>query len=94
MLFDYDPDYMCSQDILYRYRNLLGFASIEKIFVLEPGKELTDGLFLVHDDSSVRRVLDYIRRFSWIKEIEFYANHEVNDPIFQTNILPVEWHNE
>ena len=82
VVYNFDPDYMCYQDILFRFQNLLGFASLEKVFVLEPGKELNDRLFLVHDDASIRRVLDYIRKYNWVEEIDFYEDHEINEPMF------------
>ena len=82
ILYDFDPDYLCYQDMLYRYQNTYGFKTIEKIFVLEPGKELLDGLFLVNDDSTVRRILNYISRYSWVREINFYVDHHVDTPLY------------
>ena len=64
IVYDFDPDYLCYQDLLFQYQNTYGFKTIEKIFVFKPRKELKDGLFLVHDDNTVRIILNYISRYS------------------------------
>ena len=77
--------------MLYRYQNTYGFKTIEKIFVLELGKELLDGLFLVNDDNAVRRILNYISRYSWVREINFYADHHVDTPLYMPQALELTW---
>ena len=32
IVYDFDPDYLCYQDLLFRYQNSYGFKTIEKIF--------------------------------------------------------------
>ena len=80
VLYEYDLDFLYYQDILFRYKKTYGFRNVEKIFVLEPGKELKDGLFLIHDDATVRKVLGYINIYSWVRDIYFYADHQVDTP--------------
>ena len=77
--------------MLYRYQNTYGFKTIEKIFVLVPGKKLLDGLFLVNDDNTVRRILNYISRYSWVREINFYADHHVDTPLYMPQVLELTW---
>ena len=91
MLYEFDPDFLNYGDLLYRYQKTLGYPTVKKIFVREPGKNLREGLFLVHDDDSIRRVLSYITNNSWVGEIEFYADHEVDVPEFGTQILPLPY---
>ena len=70
---NFDPDYMCYEDIKYRYKNELGFMNVKNIFVLKPGKDLEKGLYLVNDDDSIRRTLYYISKYTWVIEIDVNA---------------------
>ena len=81
-IYNFESNFMCCGDIIYRYKTTLGFTNVKNVFVLELGKSLRDGLFLVNDDDSIRRVLNYIRDNSWVGEIEFYADHKVDSPHF------------
>ncbi|CAH9070537.1 unnamed protein product [Cuscuta europaea] len=80
-VYGFDPDYMCYHDISRKYKDDLGFKTLKNIYVLEPGKDLDNGLFLVQDDDTIRKVLNRIRRFSWIDTIELYADHQRDEPI-------------
>ena len=60
---------------------------MKRIFVLEPGLPLRDGLFLVNDDDSIRRVLNHITQSSWVGEVEFFTDHDVDTPEFGTNMI-------
>ena len=91
-VYNFDPDFMCYGDIIYRYNTTLGFTNMKNVFVLELGKSLRDGLFLVNDDDSIRRVLNYIRDNSWVGEIELYVDHEVDSPHFVPQILAIDCH--
>ena len=91
VLYDFDVDYLCYNDLLARYREGYGFKSVQKIFVLKPGEELENGLFLVHDDRTIRKVLDYINKYSWVAEVEFYADHEIDTPLFAPKVLEIEF---
>ena len=62
IVFDFDPDYLYYLDIEHRYQNQLGYPNMKRIFILELGKKLENGLFLVHDDASIRKVLNYINK--------------------------------
>ena len=88
VLYDFDSNFLCYQDLLFRYKNTYGFRNVEKIFVLQPGKELKEGLFLIHDDVTVRKVLGYIHRYSWVRDIHFYADHVVDTPEI---VLQIGW---
>ena len=37
VLYDFDMDYLCYNDLLARYREGYGFKSVQKNFVLKPG---------------------------------------------------------
>ena len=91
ILHDYDSDYLCYMDLLHRYKHSYGYHTVKKILVREPGRELIDGLFLVHDDETIRRVLYYINRYSWVGEIDFFADHEVDQPLFAPRVLEIGW---
>ena len=91
IVYDFDPDYLCYQDLQFRYQNSYGFKMIEKIFMLEQGKELKDSLFLVHDDTTVKKILNYISRYSCVREINFYADHNVDTPLYMPQILEITW---
>ena len=91
ILYDFDLNFLNYGDLLYRYQKILGYSTIKNIFVLEPGKKLRDGFFLVNNDESIIRVLKYITDNSWVGEIEFYADHEVDAPEFGTQILPLPY---
>ena len=80
LLENFDPDYLNYGDILFRYQKTLGYPTVKRIFVLEPGLPLRDGLFWVHDDDSIRRVLIHITQSSWVGEVEFFADHDVDTP--------------
>ena len=84
-----DPDYICYEDIKYRYKNGLGFLNVKNIFVLEPGKDLKSGLYLVNDDESIRRTLYYISKYTWVREIDIYAQCEIDEPLFAPIVLPL-----
>ena len=73
-IYDFDPDFLSYIDIESRYKNVLGFKNLKTIFILEPGKRLNDGLFLVEDDSGIRRIINHIRKCSWVTEIDIYAH--------------------
>ena len=88
---DFDPDYLCYSDILKRYQKTLGYPTVKNMFILEPGRSLVNGLFLVHDDVTIRQFLSYINKHSWVREIEFYADHDIDRPAFKINILPLEY---
>ena len=66
-----------------------GYTSVSSVLVLEPRKTINDGLFLIDDDDGIRRVLGYIREYSWVNDIEIYANHDVDVHIAPTNVLPI-----
>lgn len=89
ILSNFDIDYLCYSDIKERYIKHLGLAELESIFVLQPGKELSDGLLLVDDDESIRKVLYHINQVSWATELQFYAKHDVDDSLFR-NVQLVE----
>ena len=86
---NFDPDYMCYEDILFRYKNGLGFINVKNIFVRKPGKDLEKGLYLVNDDDSIRRTLYYISKYSWVSELDFYAQCEIDEPMFAPVVLPL-----
>ena len=91
VLYDFDVDYLCYNDLLARYREGYGFKLVQKIFVLKLGEELENGLFLVHDDRTIRKVLDYINKYSWVAEVEFYADYEIDTPLFTPKVLEIEF---
>ena len=62
---------------------------MKRIFVLEPVKSLRDGLFLVHDDDSIRKVLQHIKENSWVGEVEFFADHDVDVSQFGSQPLQI-----
>ncbi|XP_050211280.1 uncharacterized protein LOC126661469 [Mercurialis annua] len=37
-----------------------------------------------------RQMLDYIRNFSWVSEIDIYADHDVDMPIYQNRLLSLD----
>ena len=47
---------ICYKDFKNIYMYELGFMIMKNIFVLEPGKELDNGLYLVHDDDLIREL--------------------------------------
>ena len=86
---NFDPDYMCYEDMKYRYKNGLGFLNVKNIFMLELGKDLESGLYLVNDDESIRRTLYYISKQTWVREIDIYAQCEIDEPLFAPVVLPL-----
>ena len=91
VLYDFDVDHLCYNDLLARYREGYGFTSVQKFFVLKPGEELENGLFLVHNDKIIRKVLDYIKKYSWVVDVEFYVDHEIDTPLFAPKVLEIEF---
>ena len=89
VLYDFEPDYMSYEDIKYKYMHELGFMTVKNIFVLELGKELNDGLYLVHDEDSIRRTLYYISQYTWVRDLQFYTNHKVDEPLFAPKVLQI-----
>ena len=87
---NFDPDYLSYISIKKRYIKQFGYAYVSSIFVLEPGKTLNNGLLLIDDDDGIRRVLGYIREYSWVDDIEIYANYDVDVHISPTNYLAIE----
>ena len=86
-IYDFDLDFLSYIDIKSRYTNVLGFRNLKTIFVLEPGKSLNDGLFLVDDDLGIRKIINHIKKCSWVTKIDIYANHEVDMPVYANNLL-------
>ncbi|XP_050230597.1 uncharacterized protein LOC126679587 [Mercurialis annua] len=90
VLCDFDIDFLSYRGVFLRYQNFLGFKSVERIFILEPGKRLGDGLFLIEDDDSIRQVLNHMRRNSRVGEVEFYADNDVDIPHLVPEILTIQ----
>ena len=42
---NFDPDYMCYEDIKFRYKNGLGFINVKNIFIRETSKDLERFIF-------------------------------------------------
>lgn len=55
------------------------------VYMLEPGLDLHEGLFLVDDDSGIRKLLQEIDSDTDVLDI-IYASHGVDEP----NILTIE----
>ena len=89
-VLNFDVDFLSYLDILARYREVLGYPNVSTIFVLEPGKKLKDGLFIVQDDAGIRKVLHLIRMNSWVYEIDIYAHHMVDIPVIAKEPLLIE----
>ena len=49
--------------------------------------EMNEGIFLVHDDNEIRKVLSKINLDSYV--VEFFANHEINAPVFAQDMLVI-----
>ena len=67
---DFDPGFLDYMSIKERYMLNFGYPFVSSVLVIEPGKTLNDGLFLIDDDDGIRRVLGYIREYTWVKDIE------------------------
>ena len=89
---NFDPDFLSYNRLLKTYQIEVGYRSISRIFVLKPGRSLKDGLFLVHDDETIKKVLRLIQKNSWVTEIDIYGDTDVDVPIFQPQILGIDWH--
>ncbi|CAH9051501.1 unnamed protein product [Cuscuta europaea] len=87
-IYRFDPDFLCFHDIQRTCKEELGFITLKNIYVLVPGKDLDNGLFLVEDDDTIRKVLNQIRNFSWIDDIELYVDHQLDEPLL---IPQIEW---
>ena len=51
--------------------------------------EMNEGLFLVHDDNEIRKVLSKINLDTYVAE--FFANHEIDAPVFAQDMLVISY---
>ena len=35
--------------------------------------------------------MDYINKYSWVAEVKFYADHEIDTPLFAPKVLEIEF---
>ena len=85
--FDVDfPSIISVKDV---YKSQLGYKNVEHIYVLEPGMKMDKGLFLVHDDKGIRKMLSKINSDTDI--LEYFANHEIDAPVFAQDILTITY---
>ena len=71
------------------YKSQLGYKNVEHIYVLELGMEINEGLFLIQDDNEIRNVPSKIN--SDTNVLEFFANHEIDAPIFAQDMLTISY---
>ena len=90
---DFDCDYLTYDGIEAKYITL-GVVNVKNIFLLEPGKRLVDGLFLVSDDESVRKGINLVSKYSWVQELELYEDHDLDVLIYHQPVLAVEYHGD
>ena len=77
-LFNFDPNYMSVLDIKAKFKEDLGFPQVSRVYILQLGKSLKDGLFLVENDSDIYRVLAFKGHNV---DIHTYAKHGVDEPL-------------
>ena len=58
------------------YKKKLGFKNVGHVYVLELDMDMNEGLFLVHDDHEIRKILSKINLDMDV--VEFFANHKIN----------------
>ena len=75
---DFDVDFLSI--ISFKDVLKLGYKNVEHIYVLEPGMEMNEDLFLVQVDNGIRKVLSKIN--SDIDVLQFFANHEIDALVF------------
>ena len=76
----FDIDYLSYPHILKKYNVHLRYPNVKRIFSLKLRKSLYDGLFLLHDDKSILKMVKHIRRNMGCQELHIYAEHEVDIP--------------
>ena len=82
---DFDLDYLSYPHILKKYQVHLGYPNAKKIFALKPGRSLENGLFLLHDDNSIMKMVKHIRMSMGCQEMHIYTEHEVDVPHFNVD---------
>ena len=40
---------------------------------------------------TIKKVLDYIKKYSWVAKVEFYADYEIDTPVFVPKVLELEF---
>ena len=77
---NFDVDFLSIISVKDVYKSEVGYKNVEHIYVLEPGIDINEGLFLVQDDNGIRKVLSKINVDTDV--LEFFANHEIDVPVF------------
>ena len=77
---NFDIDFLSYMHMIKMYKEDLGYINVTKLYALEPGKSLKDGLCLLEDDNSIRCMINYIRTTMGVKEVHIYAHHDVDQP--------------
>ena len=53
---DFDVDFLSIISVKDVYKSQLGHKNVEHTYVLEPGMEMNEGIFLVRDDNGIRKM--------------------------------------
>ena len=67
----------------------LGYNNAKHVYVLEPGMNMDEGLFLVQDDEGIWKVLSMISADTNV--VDFLATHGIDAPVFTPDVSTVSY---
>ena len=62
ILDKFDVNYLITITIKDVYRQELSYVNVKQVYVLKPGKDMNQGLFLLQDDEDIRRLPSLINK--------------------------------
>ena len=88
ILEDFEIDHLDIASIHNVYKEQLNYENVEQLYVMEPGLSITESLYLVEDSDGIMKILS--KRDGDTNIFEFFANHDIDAPIYAPNIHLVE----
>ena len=87
---DFDVEFLSIISVKDVYKSQASYNNVKHIYVLELGMQMiNEVIFLVHDDNGIKNVLGKINLNTNV--VEFFANHEIDAPVFPQNILVISY---
>ena len=87
---NFDVDFLSFTHMMKKYCIDLKFLNVSKLYALKPGHRLHDGLYLLVDDQSILKMVEYNRNKFGLHEVHIYGHHEVDVPLVNDEVSLIE----